>query len=213
MPETPVQSLGREDPLEKETATLSSILAWEILWTEEPVRLQSMGSPESDTTEWINDINPHSLTHSQIFFIPKNSRALLQPYFVWGLLRAAPLSGWHCCPGITHSRVTNSLRSQIQRLLISYPTHVTWRQLVMFFSHAFSLCPCLHFFFSEDFVNVDHFKSLHWVCHNIISALFCKMAVLGLRGWAGFSPDAVHALLGAAASLVADHGLWSMRTQ
>ena len=51
MPETPVQSLGREDPLEKEMATLSSILAWEILWTEEPVRLQSMGSPESDTTE------------------------------------------------------------------------------------------------------------------------------------------------------------------
>ena len=48
MPETPVQSLGREDPLEKEMATLSSILAWEILWTEEPVRLQSVGRKESD---------------------------------------------------------------------------------------------------------------------------------------------------------------------
>ena len=33
---TQVQSLGREDPLEKEMATHSSILAWEILWTEEP---------------------------------------------------------------------------------------------------------------------------------------------------------------------------------
>jgi len=38
-----VQSLGQEDPLEKEMATYSSILAWEILWTEEPGGLQSMG--------------------------------------------------------------------------------------------------------------------------------------------------------------------------
>ena len=43
MQETQVQSLGREDPLEKEVTTPSSILAWEILWTEEPGRLQSMG--------------------------------------------------------------------------------------------------------------------------------------------------------------------------
>ena len=43
MPETGVQSLGQEDSLEKEMATHSSILAWEILWTEEPGRLQSMG--------------------------------------------------------------------------------------------------------------------------------------------------------------------------
>ena len=44
MRETQVQSLGQEDPLEKETATHSSTLAWKILWTEEPGRLQSMGS-------------------------------------------------------------------------------------------------------------------------------------------------------------------------
>ena len=44
MLETQVQSLGREDPMEKETATLSSILAWEIPWTEEPGGLQSLGS-------------------------------------------------------------------------------------------------------------------------------------------------------------------------
>ena len=42
MQETWVQSLGREDPLEKEMATHSSILAWKIAWTEEPGRLQSM---------------------------------------------------------------------------------------------------------------------------------------------------------------------------
>ena len=44
MRETQVQSLGWEDPLEKEMATHSSILAWRILWREEPGRLQSTGS-------------------------------------------------------------------------------------------------------------------------------------------------------------------------
>ena len=44
-----VQSLGQEDPLEKEIATNSSILAWEVPWTEEPDGLQSMGLPKSQT--------------------------------------------------------------------------------------------------------------------------------------------------------------------
>ena len=44
MQETQVQTLGQEDPLEKEIITHSSILAWEITWTEKPGRLQSMGS-------------------------------------------------------------------------------------------------------------------------------------------------------------------------
>ena len=44
MQETQVPSLSRKDPLEKEMAIDSSILAWEIPWTEEPGRLQSMGS-------------------------------------------------------------------------------------------------------------------------------------------------------------------------
>ena len=48
MQETQILSLGQEDPLEKEMAAHSSILAWEIPWTEEPGRLQSMGSQESD---------------------------------------------------------------------------------------------------------------------------------------------------------------------
>ena len=42
IPETQVQSLCQEDPLKKEMATHSSILAWEILWTEEPYELQSV---------------------------------------------------------------------------------------------------------------------------------------------------------------------------
>ena len=50
MQETQVRFLDQEDPLEKEMATHSSILAWRIPWTEEPDGLQSMGSKESDTT-------------------------------------------------------------------------------------------------------------------------------------------------------------------
>ena len=45
-----VRSLGQEDPLEEEIATHFSIFAWRIPWTEEPSRLQSMGSQESDLT-------------------------------------------------------------------------------------------------------------------------------------------------------------------
>ena len=43
MQKTGIRSLGQEDPLEKEMTTHSSFLAWEIPWTEEPSRLQSMG--------------------------------------------------------------------------------------------------------------------------------------------------------------------------
>ena len=50
--ETQVQSLGWEDPLEKEMATHSNTLAWKILWMEKPGRLQSMGvTKKSDMTE------------------------------------------------------------------------------------------------------------------------------------------------------------------
>ena len=51
MRETKVRSLGQEDPLEKEMATHSSILAWKIPWTEEPERYSPRGGKESGTTE------------------------------------------------------------------------------------------------------------------------------------------------------------------
>ena len=49
-----IQSLGREDPLEKGGATHSSILAWRIPWAEKPGGLQSMGSKELDTTKAVH---------------------------------------------------------------------------------------------------------------------------------------------------------------
>ena len=66
--ETWVQSLGREEPLEKEMATHFSILAWKIPWTEELVGLQSMGSQkESDTTEGLT--HRHTYENYQVFII------------------------------------------------------------------------------------------------------------------------------------------------
>ena len=58
--ETWVWTLGWEDTLEKEMATHSSVLAWRIPWTEEPGRLQFMGS---DTTEWLTHTHTHTHTH------------------------------------------------------------------------------------------------------------------------------------------------------
>ena len=52
--EMQVQSLRQEDPLEKEMASGSSILAWKIPWTEKPGGLQSMGVTKSDTTELLH---------------------------------------------------------------------------------------------------------------------------------------------------------------
>ena len=71
MQETQVRSLGREDPLEKEIATHSSILAWGIPWTEEPGRLQSMGLQELDMTECVcmhSCARTHTHTHTHTHF-------------------------------------------------------------------------------------------------------------------------------------------------
>ena len=62
--ETQVRFLGREDALEKEMATHTSILAWEIPWTEKPGGLQSMGSQELDLT--------YRLSHYHFLFISLN---------------------------------------------------------------------------------------------------------------------------------------------
>ena len=64
-----VPSLGQDDPLEKEMATHSSILAWEIPWTEEPGGWESMGSQKSQTqlSNWVHactHTHTHTHTHS-----------------------------------------------------------------------------------------------------------------------------------------------------
>ena len=74
--ETRVQSLGREDPLEKEMAIHSSTIAWKIPWTEEPGRLQSMGSQRVGH-DWATSI---SLSHFHCKFVSLNLPHLFLPF-------------------------------------------------------------------------------------------------------------------------------------
>ena len=67
--ETQIWFLGPEDPLEKEMATCSSILAWRIPWTEEPGGLQSVESQELDKTYQLNHYH-RSLSHVRHFVTP-----------------------------------------------------------------------------------------------------------------------------------------------
>ena len=64
--ETQVQSLGQKDPVEKEQATHSSILAWRIPWTEEPGGLQSM---ESQRVRHDRARNTHTHIHYRLYII------------------------------------------------------------------------------------------------------------------------------------------------
>ena len=113
--ETWVRSLGGEDPLEEEMASHSSILAWKILWTEEPGRLQSMGSQRVGQ-DWV--INTHICIYSPaelswkspFWGSPRNSS--------WSWLsvegsRWAPSS--HCCrwTALTPSLARSSLSAPL----------------------------------------------------------------------------------------------------
>ena len=68
MKEIWIRSLGWEYPLENEMTTHSSLLAWEIPWTEEPGGLQSMGHKESDRTQQLNN-NKNSYTENIALYI------------------------------------------------------------------------------------------------------------------------------------------------
>ena len=91
MQETCVQSLGREDPLEKGMTTHSSILAWRIPWTEETCGLESMGS-QSDLTEPLNNNKAgKNLSFQEILLI----NSLLAPFLLF-TFASLPLLGTIC---------------------------------------------------------------------------------------------------------------------
>ena len=83
MLETWVRFLGQEDPLEKEMATNSSILAWRIPWIEESGRLQSMGSQELDMTQLLNLQYQEAVNHSKLKNkIKENKQVKLHKYLI-----------------------------------------------------------------------------------------------------------------------------------
>ena len=108
--ETWVRSLGQEDPLEKEMATHSSILAWRIPWTEELGELQSTGRKESDTTERLH-------IHSFIQVTPGGGNGTpLQCSCLEN-----PMDGqswWAAVPGVAKSRAGTTEQLHFQSCLI-----------------------------------------------------------------------------------------------
>ena len=97
MQKTWVWPLGQEDPLEKEIATHSSILAWRIPWTEEPGGLQSMGSQTLRQTEWVSlSMSIHNMNGICLCCWAMNYQHENPRMELWKL-------GWFCrkkkCPG------------------------------------------------------------------------------------------------------------------
>ena len=110
--ETRFQSLGQEDPLKKEMATHSSILAWKIRWTEEPGGLQSTGSQEVKHDCKTEHTHAHTHTHT---------RAILADVFIFSSFsRSIPLVGLHygwalfllSCSASSHSETSVSTASK-----------------------------------------------------------------------------------------------------
>ena len=104
MQETGVWSLGWEDPLEKEMATHSSILAWKIPWTEEPGRLQSMGSQRVGH-DWVTELNWTELNDQGCLMLPLACLNLgqvsssLASFFDLSVLKAFPHLKCKSLPG------------------------------------------------------------------------------------------------------------------
>ena len=86
-----VGSLGREDPLEKEMATHSSILAWKTPWTEEPGRLQSMGSQRIGHNWARMGAHAHTHTHTQDLSSPTRDGTCV-PCTVRWILNGRPIT-------------------------------------------------------------------------------------------------------------------------
>ena len=90
--ETWVQPLGWENLLEKKMTTHSNILAWKIPWTEEPGRLQSMGS-QRVRHDWTTSPSPFLIFHC--VYVP----LLSYPFICWWTSRLLPCPGYYkqCC--------------------------------------------------------------------------------------------------------------------
>ena len=74
-----VQSLGREDPLEKEMAIHSSTIAWKIPWTDEPGRIQSMGS-QRVRHDWATSLSLSNICSVQFSFVTQSCPTLCDPW-------------------------------------------------------------------------------------------------------------------------------------
>ena len=115
MQETRVWSLAREDPLEKEIATHSTILAWKTPWTEEPGRLQSMGSQSRTQLHFSQGLRSHKPPSADKPLQPPPPKKKKTPYSIY--------CGWPFLQDFTKHPTTNTKwpRSDVT----SFPSFVT----------------------------------------------------------------------------------------
>ena len=133
-----VQFLGGEDPLEKKMATYSSILAWAILWTEEPGRLQSMGSLKSQTlqSDWV-------LSTCFLDELPSHNASSLCGFlcFLWTHFLSPPRS---LLPQLSLQRFHARLNSlNIRELCRSFGTELKTALNVCFLFSLYPCCSCV----------------------------------------------------------------------
>ena len=112
--ETGVQSLGREDALEKEMTTYSSILAWEISWTEEPGGLQSVRSERVGHDLVTNQQLPSLISHSPVVF-----SILTLPFHFSNTLSSLPSLGF-----CTSSALCADLACSLVKCFSAFRSHI-----------------------------------------------------------------------------------------
>ena len=111
--ETWVQSLGQEDPLKKKMTTHSSILAWEITWTEEPGRLQSVRSERVGHNLVTNQQLPCLISHTPVVF-----SSLTLPFHFPNTLSSLPSLGF-----CTSSALCVDHASSLAKCFSSFRSH------------------------------------------------------------------------------------------
>ena len=146
MQEMQVRSLGQEDPLEKEMATRSSILAWKIPWTEEPGGLQSMGSQKvrhiwgteqaGTLTSLSGDSDPPGVPYVVVQYSPKS---------FLGVHCHAEWSKGKFPEGSTHQPLRSTL--------------VAWNSKPKFHGHSWAI---YFYCFSPGFLSLNTNHILHW---------------------------------------------------
>ena len=151
MHETWVQSLSWEDPLEKEMATHSSILAWKIPWTKEPGRLQSLGSQRVGH-DWATSlhfislhlycmsppVHPYGTAYSSFSIMSSLTFRLLYRLLTLCMI---PSCCCFCC-----QQVCQTLHYPIDCSMLGFPLTISW-SLPKFLS-IISVIPSNHFILS-----------------------------------------------------------------
>ena len=186
--ETRIQSLGREDLLEKEMATHSSILAWKIPWTEETGRLQSMGSQSwTRLSDFTFFLSPLSETYLSSHSITKGKTPVLQAPLSMGILQARILE-W---VAMASSRGSSQPRDRTQASCIAGGFFTNWTS-----REAHSKIKRKKFFLVTRILRIYSLNFHLW--HTAIFIIFIMLYIISLvhtYNWKSVPFDCLHVIL------------------